>query len=291
MKRKKYAVFTMDVERFTDTECIQYSGAQVDADLMDGFDEYIKIMDRYGIKNTLFTIGDLAPHIADRLRPCIAAGHDLAMHSHTHVPPMAESVEHFREQTRRAKARMRELFGVEIKGFRAPCFSMDNARLEVLQELGFCYDSSYLNYQLARHAVGLDLQDYRQMRPSIFQRDGFYEFGLSTGKVLGMPFPVSGGGYTRLTPWFFIGPMIRHYIRKSDYYVFYLHPFELTQQKVPTVHNLKGYDRYYIRRGIRSYGKRVERIIRMLQKQNYEFVTFAQLTQILSREHQAETVC
>ena len=286
--KKKYAVFTIDVERFTDTECVQNAGIRVEDDLMDGFDEYIRIMDRHGIKNTLFTIGELAPKIADRLRPCIEAGHDLALHSYTHVPPMSEPVERFREKIALAKERMKELFGVDVKGFRAPCFSMDNARLDVLRELGFCYDSSNLNYLPARHTVALDLHDYRQLRPSIYRRDDFYEFGLSTGKIMGMPFPVSGGGYTRLTPWFFIGPVIRRYIRKNDYYVFYLHPFELTRHKIPFIWKLKGYDQYYIRQGIRSYGTRVERIIRMLKKQNYEFVTFDQLMQILSQEQAAE---
>ena len=285
MKRKKYAVFTMDVECFADTECFRSSGIRVDTDLMDGFDEYMRLMDRHGIKNTLFTVGDLAPKMVDRLLQCVAHGHDLALHNHTHVPPMNEPVEDFREQIRKAKARMAELFGVEIRGFRAPCFSMDRERLEVLQELGFGYDSSYLNYERARHTVDMDMQDYRQLRRSVFHKDGFYEFGLSTGRVMGLPFPVSGGGYVRLTPWWFSKPLIRRYVRENDYYVFYLHPFEMTRRKIPFVRGLKAYDQYYIRRGIRMYRKRVEWIIRKLQKQEFEFVTFAQLTQILNREH------
>lgn len=289
MKKKKYAVFTMDVERFTDTECIQYSGARVETDLMDGFDEYIKLMDRHGIKNTLFTLGDLAPHMADRLRTCVESGHDLALHSYNHVPPMEEPLERFREKTLQARDRMRELFGVDVKGFRAPCFNLDQERLDVLRELGFEYDSSFLDYQHPRHKVALDMKEYRQLRRCIFRRDDFYEFGLSLGDVMGKPFPISGGGYVRMTPWFFIGPLISRYIRKNDYYVFYLHPFELTRQKVPFIRNLKGYDQYYIRQGIRGYGKRVERIIKMLRKQNYEFVTFAQLAQIMSQEQAAET--
>lgn len=284
MKKKKYAVFTIDVERFTDTDCIRNCGVQVDADLLDGFDEYMKLMDRYGIKNTLFTIGDLAEHIADRLRPCLAAGHDLAMHSYNHVPPRAEQLERFREKTRQAKERMKALFGVEVIGYRAPCFSMDNDRLNVLRELGFRYDSSYLNYYPAHHTRNLNMGGYRQLRPGIFRMDDFYEFGLSTGHFLGMPFPVSGGGYTRLTPWFFIGSLIRRYVRKHDYYVFYIHPFELTRKRIPFIRQLKGYDQYYIRQGIRTYGRRVERIIRMLRRQGYEFVTFRQLMQIMNEE-------
>ena len=288
MRHKKYAVFTMDVETFADTECIKAAGIPVESDLMDGFDEYIKIMDRYGIKNTLFTIGELAPRIAGRLKPCIANGHALAMHSHAHVAPMTESVEHFREKTRLAKAQMRELFGVDVIGFRAPCFSMDKTRLNVLQELGFRYDSSHLNFLPARHTVKLDLQDFQRLRRGVFRRDNFYEFGLSKGTVFGRSFPISGGGYVRLTPWGFVKTLLLNYIRKNDYYVFYLHPFELTRQRIPFLRQLRSYDQYYLSQGIHSYGRRIERIIRMLQKHGYEFVTFEHLVQIMEQEHPAK---
>ena len=42
MRQKKYAVFTMDVETFADTECLSSSGIQVDTDLLDGFEEYLR---------------------------------------------------------------------------------------------------------------------------------------------------------------------------------------------------------------------------------------------------------
>ena len=288
MRKKKYAVFTMDVETFADTECIKSAGIHVDADLLDGFDEYIKIMDRHGIKNTLFTIGELAPKIADRLKPCIANGHALAMHSYAHVAPMTESVEQFREKIRQAKEQMRALFGVDVVGFRAPCFSMDKARLDVLQELGFRYDSSHLNFLPARHTVKLDLQDFQRLRRGIFRHGDFYEFGLSRGKIFGKPFPISGGGYTRLGPWAFTKTVLRNYIRKNDFYVFYLHPFELTRQKIPSLRQLRSYDQYYIKQGIHTYGKRIERIIRLLKRHGYEFVTFERLVQLMAREHPAE---
>ena len=284
MSHKKYAVFTMDVETFADTECISSAGIPVDVDLMDGFDEYIKILDRHGIKSTLFTVGDLAPRIADRLRPHIAGGHKMALHSYSHIAPMLVPLEQFRENTRQAKQRIKELFGIDVVGFRAPCFSMDKDRLDVLQELGFQYDSSHLDYEPARHTVKLDLKNFKQLRQGIFQKGGFYEFGLSKEKVFGAPFPISGGGYVRLSHWGFVKTLIQHYINQNDYYVFYLHPFELTRQEVPFLKDLKSYDKYYIKQGIRSYGKRIELIIQMLQKANYEFVTFEQLVQIMNKE-------
>ncbi len=284
MSHKKYAVFTMDVETFADTECISSSGISVDVDLMDGLEEYLKILDKYRIKSTLFTVGDLAPRIADRLRGYIAGGHRIALHSYAHIAPMTVPVEQFREKTRRAKQRLQELFDVDIVGFRAPCFSMDKARLDVLRELGFCYDSSYLDYLPARHTVKMDMEGFRQLRQNIFRRDQFYEFGLSKGKIFGQPFPISGGGYVRLSQWGFVKTLIQQYIHQNDYYVFYLHPFELTKQEVPFLKELKSYDKYYIKQGIRSYGRRIEQIILMLQKEGYEFVTFEQMVHLMNTE-------
>ncbi len=284
MSQKKYAVFTMDVETFADTECISSSGISVDVDLMDGLEEYLKILDKYRIKSTLFTVGDLTPRIADRLRGHIAGGHRIALHSYAHIAPMTVPLEQFREKTRRAKQRLQELFGVDIVGFRAPCFSMDKARLDVLRELGFCYDSSYLDYQPARHTVKMDMEGFRQLRQNIFRRDHFYEFGLSKGKIFGQPFPISGGGYVRLSNWGFVRTLIQQYIHQNDYYVFYLHPFELTKQEVPFLKELKSYDKYYIKQGIRSYGRRIEQIILMLQKEGYEFVTFEQMVHLMNTE-------
>jgi peptidoglycan/xylan/chitin deacetylase (PgdA/CDA1 family) len=284
MVKKKYAVFTMDVETFSDTECLNASGIRVEEDMLDGLDEYLKILDRHGIKSTLFTVGDLAPRIADRLRPHLDNGHNLALHNFTHTPPMSIPLDQFREKTRQAKERMKALFGVDIKGFRAPCFSLDKARLDILRELGFCYDSSHLDFSKARHTVSLDLSDFQQLRKGIFRGDNFYEFGLSKEKVFGYPFPISGGGYVRLSNWGFIKALIRHNIHHNNYYVFYLHPFELTKKKIPFLKELKPYDKYYISQGIQQYRRRIERIIRMLKKHGYEFVTFEQLVQIMDKE-------
>lgn len=283
MKKKKYAVFTMDVETFADTECISASGIKVDVDLMDGLDEYIAILDRHEIKSTLFTVGDLAVRIADRLKPHIHNGHSLALHSYTHVAPMKEPLDRFREETRRAKKRMKELFGVEVEGFRAPCFSIDKERLEVLKELGFSYDSSRLDYGPARHTVKLEMDNFQEIDQEIFRDGDFYEFGLAKEKVFGKPFPISGGGYVRLSNWGFIKTLISNYIRKHDYYVFYLHPFELTRQKIPFLWKLKSYDKYYLHQGIGTYRQRVEKIIKILKKNGYEFVTFEQLVQIMNK--------
>ncbi len=282
MSRTKFAVFTMDVEAFTDTECVSNSGESINVDLLDGFDEYIKILDRYNIKSTLFTVGSLAPKIYDKLKNCIDNGHRLALHSYNHIAPMDISPEQFRTETQKAKELLKNIFNTEITGFRAPCFSIDDERLKILKELGFKYDSSHLGFLKARHTVDLKLKNFKKLRDDIFCDNGFFEFGLSKQKIFGRPYPISGGGYVRLSNWGFIKSLIKQYITSNDYYVFYLHPFELTQQKIPLIKDLKAYDKYYLKAGITSYGKHIEQIILMLKKSGYRFVTFEELTDILN---------
>ena len=280
----KYAVFTMDVEAFSDTECIRASGNRTEEELLDGFDRYISLLDRYGIKSTLFTVGRLAPQMTDRLRRCIRKGHRLALHSYDHIAPMTQSPEQFREQTLQARTQMSQLFNTQVEGFRAPCFSIDRQRLDIPKELGFRYDSSHLGFTKARHTVELDLDSFRQVRSNVYQQDGFYEFGISRQKLFGCSFPISGGGYVRLPHWGTIKHLIRRHIKKNDYYVFYLHPFELTCQRIPIIRKLKLYDQIYLHAGIRSYSQKIEQIIQMLKAHGYRFVTFEELTQIMSRE-------
>ncbi len=281
MLKKKYAVFTMDVEAFGDTECVANSAESVDVDLMDGFDEYIRILDKHGIKSTLFTVGALAPKIIDKLKKSISNGHRLALHSHKHVAPMDESVETFRHEIRKSKMMLKELFDVDVVGFRAPYFSLDNKRLNILKELGFQYDSSHLDFLQARHTVALDLKGFKECSKNIFYDGNFFEFGLSKQKIFGIPYPISGGGYVRLSNWSFIKSLIKQYLKKNEYYVFYLHPFELTTQKVPDLKDLKPYDRFYLQRGITTYGEHIEQLILLLKKLGYSFVTFEELSEIL----------
>lgn len=284
MIKKKYAVFTMDVEAFTDTECINALNRDVDADLMDGFDEYMRLLDKHGIKSTLFTVGELAPSIAGKLKKYIENGHRLALHSFKHIAPMNVDLNQFREQTARAKEQLSRLFKTDVVGFRAPCFSIDRERLDILQELGFTYDSSNLNFVRARHTVKVDLSGFKKLREGIFSRNGFYEFGLSNQEIFGQNYPISGGGYVRLGNWEFIKSLIKKYISSSDYYVFYLHPFELSKRKIPVFKELKLYDKFYLKYGIGSYDKKIEQIIFLLKKYGYEFVTFEELTKIMNSE-------
>ena len=284
VKGRKFAVFTMDLEDLTDTGCIRESDLQIEEDMLDGLDEYIKLLDKYGIKATLFAVNDAALKVKERLKSYIKNGHDLALHGFDHAAPITVGKNEFKEKITLAKKQLEETFGVKITGYRAPFFSLDNSRLEILRELGFTYDSSKFDFPKRSYAAEIDTTGFSQIGENIYCRSGFYEFGMPLNKFLGLRVPVSGGGYVRIGDWGFFSTMLHHYLINNNYYVFYLHPFELSKAKMPETPNLKGHDKYYLRAGLKSYPRKVEAIIRMLKKLDYEFITFSELASRLEAD-------
>ncbi len=284
MKNKKYVVFSIDVESFTDTECVKNSNQNVSIDLLDGFDEYIKILDKHDIKGTLFTVGILAKSIEKKLKNCVRNGHELALHNYIHEAPADIKPTEFKSNLLRVKNELSNIFSTEISGFRAPFFNMDKKHLEIIKDLGFKYDSSFLNFSPARHNLLLDLCNFNEVSKNIYLSDNFFEFGVPVRKILGLPYPISGGGYIRLGPWPIIKRLIKDYLKKNEYYVFYLHPFELTKKKVPYLKNLKWYDKFYLKQGIKNYANNIEELILILKDLGYNFVTFNELANIIKNK-------
>ncbi len=283
-KKKKYAVFTMDVEDFTDTECVSNSGADITQDMLDGLDEYIRLLEKYNIKATMFTVCRTAQNLKSKLKEYISRGHRMALHGLRHIAPGLMDDDTFHRETAEAKELLEKEFETSISGYRAPCFSLNNSKLNILRKLGFRYDSSRLDYEKARHTEKIDMTGFQEPIKDVFCDNGFFEFGLPCERIFGQKFPISGGGYVRLGHWSFVLPMIRKYLGQNDYYVFYLHPFEMSRERTPSIRNLRFRDRVYLNLGLRTYRLKVEMIIKMLISCGYTFVTFDELANLMERD-------
>lgn len=276
---KKYAVFTMDVESFADTDCLSRAGIELEEDMLDGLDAYMEILDRHGIKATMFSVCRTALAAKERIASHLRNGHELALHSYDHTPLCQLSDEEFRSQTELSRKLLSETFETEISGYRAPCFGIDDAKLQILRGMGFSYDSSHLGFSAARHSMPVGFHGFEELRKGIRRCKDFFEFGLTQDRLFGCDYPISGGGYVRLFNWGAMKTILWDYIRKNDFYVFYLHPFELSKMPIPSLPKLKMYDRFYLNYGLRSFRKKIEWIIGTLRRAGYEFITFRQLAE------------
>jgi peptidoglycan/xylan/chitin deacetylase (PgdA/CDA1 family) len=94
---------------------------------------------------TFFVLGEVAQRLPRRIREIVAAGHEVGSHGQVHLRACDRSVQAFRGDVERSKEILEDLIGEPVLGFRAPEWSLrtlGSARLPVVAEAGFLYDSS-----------------------------------------------------------------------------------------------------------------------------------------------------
>ena len=103
----------------------------------------LELLAEFNISTTFFILGWVAERETQLVQDIASAGHEIACHGYSHILPLTRSVDHFRTDVSHAQSILQEITGHAVAGYRAPSFNLDDARLEVLDDLGFRYDSSY----------------------------------------------------------------------------------------------------------------------------------------------------
>ncbi len=182
-----------------------------------------------GVKGTFFVLGCVADRTPQLVRRIAVQGHEVACHGYSHQLIYNQSPQAFREETTCAKKLLEDLIGQPVIGYRAASFSItprSRWALDTLIEAGFQYDSSIFPVRHDRYGM-----------PGASRAPGFVEsptrgqiaeFPMSTALIGGMPVPVSGGGYFRLLPYWFIRSGLRSINARDGLpFTFYLHPWEI----------------------------------------------------------------
>ncbi len=259
--------------------------ADTNFSMLDGFKNYLDLLDKYDIKTTFFTLSSVAEQVREELSYAAQKGHEIACHGKTHTRPVDLDEEAFRQEIREAKQTIEGIVGKEVRGYRAPCYGIDNRRYKIVEEEGFTYSSSKMDVKGHPLYGELDVSAFENPKQGIYVKDGMTEFALSTQKCLGKNIAVSGGGWLRLLPWgVFMKPLIKKYLKRAEVYTLYIHPFELSKKKMPKVAGTSFLTNIRARRGLGKVERRVEKLIKLLQKNGFEFVTFSQLEDIVAKE-------
>jgi peptidoglycan-N-acetylglucosamine deacetylase len=122
-----------------------------------GVPRILDLLDGHGLKATFFVPGHTVESFPAETEAILAAGHELAHHSYAHVDPSGQSHDQERADMERAWSVLERL-GVRPLGFRSPSADLSSSTLELIEELGFLYDSSLMT------------DDYRPFRPRIGDR-------------------------------------------------------------------------------------------------------------------------
>lgn len=249
----KQLLLSFDVEEF---DLPLEFGTQIDDELMfkmglDGFREVLELV--RDLKVTFFVSARFAEKYPDIIES-IGEQHEIALHCLRHDDDYSKMSEiEFKDNISKAKKILEKITGRKVVGFRSP--RMQKPRYDILEELGFLYDSSYNPTWIPGR-----YNNFFGTR-KIFVKNHVVVVPITTLPILRIPlFWLSFRNFG-----FKIGNFISKYCFQ-DFINFYLHPWEFV--------DLSNFDLpFYIKRNTGE--KLIDNLKRFLDSNKFERVTFS----------------
>ena len=255
---------TVDVEDYFQVSALAPHIARADWERIPcrverNVDTILSLFAESGARATFFALGWIAERYPGLVKRIVAEGHELASHGYGHLRIHEQTPAEFTQDIGRAKALLEDLSGTQVKGYRAPSFSIGRRTLwafERIAQAGYRYSSSV--YPVRHDLYGMPDAPRFAYRP----RADLLEIPVTTAAVLNRNLPAGGGGYFRLLPYVVSRALIRRVNevdRRSA--IFYFHPWEIdaAQPRVPGT-GVKTRFRHYV--NLRRTELRLRRLLR-----------------------------
>lgn len=218
----------------------------------------LNLFQKHRTEATFFVLGWVADRFPDLVKEIERQGHELATHGYSHRLLTLMQPEEFRGDLQRSLEVLSKASSQEVRGFRAPSFSLTRQTLwaaDILRECGIQYDSSVfpVGFHPDYGIADASLSPYRLA-------NGLTELPMSVAEVLGQRIPCSGGGYFRLYPYAVSRRLMRRCNRQGRSVIFYLHPWEIDPEQ-PRVKGLSWSKRFRHYENLDRTAERLERLL------------------------------
>ncbi len=178
------------------------------------------------VRATFFVLSNVARRYPELITRIVKEGHEIAVHGSDHTYIYLMKPAEFKAEIRHAKQEIEDISGSMAVGHRAPAFSITKETfwaIDILQEIGFVYDSSIYPVQTKRYGI-------KEAEKSIYRwPNGLYEIPLSCLECLGRTVPVAGGGYIRHFPFWWTRYAIKRLEQLNRQAIVYMHPYEFEE--------------------------------------------------------------
>lgn len=208
-------------------------------------DSVLSILDEHDVKATFFILGWVAERFPQITKRIAAQGHEIASHGYLHQRVALQNRSDYRDDIRRSKQLLENQIGREIKGYRAPSYSITRQTdwaFDELLEAGYKYDSSIFPMKhdyygipdwprFSGYAVKQDSRWIPSQLPDPSEKS-IREIPITTLRLGQKNLPIAGGGYFRLLPYATTRWGLRRINKlEKQPFVFYLHPWEFDPQQ------------------------------------------------------------
>ena len=208
-------------------------------------DRILRMLDDHATRATFFMLGWIAERYPQLARRIVDSGHELASHGYAHRRASEQREEAFYADIQLAKVILEDLTGVEVRGYRAPSFSIGAENpwaFDCIARAGYRYSSSV--YPVKHDHYGMP--DAPRFSHPI--REGLLEVPITTMRLFDRNWPAGGGGFFRLMPYVMSRWLLRRVNRvDGESAIFYFHPWELDAQqpRIPGI-DAKTHFRHYL---------------------------------------------
>lgn len=204
------------------------------------------ILQHKNVKATFFILGWVAEKHPEIVELIQSYGHELSTHGYAHKLIYKQTPQEFKTDVKASIEIIESISGTKVIGYRAPSYSIIYETFwayEVIGELGIKYDSSI--FPIKHDIYGVPFAPRFPYKIALDHGMEIYEFPLSTIKIFGKNFPIAGGGYFRLFPYWFIKMGIKKLNNSGKPVIIYFHPWELDpffpRMKLGVTKNLRTY--------------------------------------------------
>lgn len=189
----------------------------------------LELFDQHNVKSTFFVLGWVAKRCPELIKSIVEQGHELASHGLSHQRAIGMTAEQFKEDVSSSKSILEDISGCQIKGYRAPSFSVNDSNVwvyEILSDLGFTYSSS--TYPIEHDLYGVP----EWPRFPYERKEGITEIPIPTIRNNDRNVGIGGGGYFRLYPYWLSKRRINKFHQNEKQpYSFYFHPWEIDPEQ------------------------------------------------------------
>lgn len=260
---------SIDLEEYYHPELVRKHITTLDPRITESTCKILSLLNEHNVKATFFILTDVAKNNPTLIKRIYAEGHEIASHGSTHTPLWDLTPEAFDQELKDSRYTITQILGpeVDMKGFRAPTFSLDNKTkfaLPILVSNGFTYDTSIFPAKTPLYGVPdapcklykVDENDVTKEK----QEGKLIEFPLTVYKKFGISIPISGGFYLRAIPYFLLKRLLKATNKKGHPFVIYFHPWEICKE-TPRLNNLGTINKLITYYGISNALQKIDRLL------------------------------
>ena len=222
-------LFSIDLE---DVRFLVPNGMTYRESLPDMTGRYLEFLNSHNSRATFFVMGKVAQQYPDLVMEIQDRGHEVACHSHAHIPLDMLGKDRFREDLEDNLEALSRAGINQPRGYRAPTFSLTGETqwaYSILRDYGIQYSSSVL-------PASNPLYGWPDFGDAPRMITGVTEIPVTVSGFSLLRVPFAGGIYLRAIPSFLIRLMCRQRLSRNLPLVSYLHPYDIDDNQERFMH-------------------------------------------------------